>query len=321
MRMRLSIIVPVYNVEHYLERCIVSCESQDISSEDYEVVAVNDGSTDNSLSVLNKLAERYSNLVVISQENQGLSGARMAGLNKALGKYVWFVDSDDWIADNCLGKLLRRLEENELDALQICAATSKNGIIERLVNSKNSLVCEGKQFINEHLLWMCVPFTIYRKDFLLNNELSFYQGIYHEDFQFTPRAYYHATRVMSINEIAYFYYLDSVSIMRSINPKKAYDYVIVAESLFSFKQIINDCKTAFNYYISMAINNSLNNIHGLNSSQIEDLNDFLFSKRYLFNCLIKSKHAKYIIEGIFFKSFPRRVCRTYSLLSSLYKFV
>ena len=88
--MILSIIIPVYNVEDYIIKCLNSCVSQDIPLESYEIIAVNDGSKDSSLQKLNQFSKDYSNIRVISQENKGLSGARNTGLREAKGDYIWF---------------------------------------------------------------------------------------------------------------------------------------------------------------------------------------------------------------------------------------
>ena len=114
--MMLSIIIPVYNVERYVEKCIRSCEMQDVT--DFELVVVNDGSTDNSLSIVEQVSKEYENIAIITQKNQGLSAARNAGLQVARGEYVWFVDSDDWIEPNCLGRITKKLKDG-LDILQL----------------------------------------------------------------------------------------------------------------------------------------------------------------------------------------------------------
>ena len=107
--MLLSIIVPIYNVEKYVEKCIRSCEAQDISKEDYEVVVINDGSPDNSLKIVERIADEFPNIKIISQPNKGLSAARNTGMRNASGDYYMFVDSDDWIAEKCLGKIQEQI--------------------------------------------------------------------------------------------------------------------------------------------------------------------------------------------------------------------
>ena len=100
--MKLSIVIPVYNVEKYVNRCLLSVLNQKVSSNEYEIVIVNDGSTDSSLSIVEEMIESYNNVILVSQENAGLSAARNRGLLLAKGDYIWFVDSDDWIDDDSL---------------------------------------------------------------------------------------------------------------------------------------------------------------------------------------------------------------------------
>src|SRR5690606_23371492 len=95
--MILSIIVPIYNVQDYLKTCIDSLFNQDLLISDYEVIAVNDGSTDASLAILESLKKTYNSINIITQNNQGLSGARNTGIKHAIGTYILFVDSDDYI--------------------------------------------------------------------------------------------------------------------------------------------------------------------------------------------------------------------------------
>ena len=103
----ITLIVPVYNVEKYLVRCLDSCLHQDLDEDEYEIIAVNDGSYDGSLKLLKEYANRYRNIVLIDKPNGGLSSARNAGLERARGNFIWFVDSDDWIAENCLKTVCR----------------------------------------------------------------------------------------------------------------------------------------------------------------------------------------------------------------------
>ena len=99
--MKLSIIIPMYNVEPYIEKCLLSCLNQNIPHADYEIIVVNDGSPDGSLGIARRIASTVDNMLIVSQENGGLSAARNKGLSYAKGEYVWFVDSDDWIEENC----------------------------------------------------------------------------------------------------------------------------------------------------------------------------------------------------------------------------
>lgn len=106
--MKLSIIIPIYNVEKYLRVCLDSCLKQDVPKSSYEIITVNDGSPDSCDKIIEEYYTKFPNIRVITQKNSGLSVARNNGLNIARGEYVWFVDSDDYITTNCLGHKIGR---------------------------------------------------------------------------------------------------------------------------------------------------------------------------------------------------------------------
>lgn len=188
--MKLSIIIPMYNVELYIERCLISCLKQDISCEDYEIIVVNDGSPDGSLQIAERIASQNKNIKIISQQNGGLSDARNTGLSVAKGDYVWLVDSDDWIKENCLGKLLKQLYNQNLEALAICAANYIEGKEVRRFLFQDNEIIKGADAMLRGKCVCCAPFTIYKREFLKNNDLLFYKGIFHGDNEFTYRSYY-----------------------------------------------------------------------------------------------------------------------------------
>ena len=104
---RLSIIIPFYNVEQYITQCLDSVYAQDIPEEEYEVICVDDCSPDNSIAIVEEYAKQHSNLIIVRNKyNRKLGGARNAGMEVATGQYVWYVDSDDYISENCLAYLL-----------------------------------------------------------------------------------------------------------------------------------------------------------------------------------------------------------------------
>ena len=113
--MLLSIIIPVYNSEKYVRHTLESIYGQPFDQTLVEVIVVNDGTPDNSMQIVNEFAAKSATLKVIEQENRGLSAARNAGLGLAQGKYIWFVDSDDWIEDGFLQKVLPLLKERNDD--------------------------------------------------------------------------------------------------------------------------------------------------------------------------------------------------------------
>ena len=213
---RLSIIVPIYNVEKYLAKCIDSLLSQDFPHDSYEVIIVNDGSTDKSVEIANKYAaQNFGCVKLINQNNQGLSAARNSGIIAAKGKYLMFVDSDDYVEANIIGKLLKRAETLDLDILRF-NYRNVNELYESISPYKDpkhfvdysETVCDGITFLNEHLGMACYAWQFILKRELFNDVTSmFLRGIYFEDTEWTPRILVKAKRVSSVNWVVYNYLL------------------------------------------------------------------------------------------------------------------
>lgn len=317
--LKLSIVVPVYNVEKYIEKCLRSCAEQNVSPNDYEIIVINDGSPDNSLEIVERVAKDYRNVIVVSQENKGLSEARNKGLSLARGDYIWFVDSDDWIEKNCLERLLDLCFQHHLDILHFCAA---NAIGEECVrrysySTASDDVMPGKEALLKGVHSPCAPFSIYRRNFLLDNALSFYPGIFHEDSEFMPRAWYAAKKVLLIDDICYHVFENNSSITRAPNPKKAFDLIKVCESIDKFSKLVEkEFDSYFNGYISMNINSSLANSYFMTSSEIDALNKSWKKFRYLFIHLKKAKKTKYRLEYYLFMIFPY-YCQVYKVIQLL----
>jgi len=111
---RLSIIVPMYNVESYIERCILSLEDQDIPCDDYEIICINDGSPDDCSGIVKQLQKKFDNILLIDQENKGVSQARNTGIDNANGEYILFIDADDYVDANSLARVLRTKWKQEI---------------------------------------------------------------------------------------------------------------------------------------------------------------------------------------------------------------
>ncbi len=305
--MTLSIVIPVYKVEKYVEKCLRSCAEQDIFSDEYEIIVVNDGSPDKSIEIVEHVAKGYSNITVVSQKNQGLSLARNKGLSSAKGDYVWFVDSDDWIEKNVLKKLITLCTENNLDILRFCVGNVIEGKSVRRFNyeAREKRIQKGKDVLLDGIYSPCVQFSIYKREFLLKNNLSFYPGIFHEDGEFTPRAWYMAERVMLLNDICYYYRLNNDSIMGRPNPKKSFDLVIVCESLNNFSKKVDDRhKIYFHNMISTCLNNALYGTYFMENEDNIRLNALLRQKVFLLEHLRKSTIRKYNVEYWLFRIIP-----------------
>jgi glycosyltransferase involved in cell wall biosynthesis len=116
---RLSVIIPMFNVEDYLERCIRSLENQDIPADDYEIICINDGSPDNCKEIIQLLQKEFTNIVLVDQENQGVSIARNNGIAIAGGKYLLMIDPDDYVAENSLRGVLEYADKADLEVMYL----------------------------------------------------------------------------------------------------------------------------------------------------------------------------------------------------------
>ena len=117
--MRLSIIVPAYKVEKYIRKCLLSLESQDIPHSDYEIIVTNDGSPDNSRKIVEELQQEFQNIILINQDNQGVSAARNNAIAQAKGNYIMPIDPDDYVIPDTFKKILEKAEQKNLDVLYL----------------------------------------------------------------------------------------------------------------------------------------------------------------------------------------------------------
>ncbi len=303
--MKLSIVIPVYNVERYIEKCLLSCVKQDIPYSDYEIIVVNDGTPDKSMDIVLSIAQQYDNIIIVNQENQGLSAARNAGLNKVCGEYVWFIDSDDYIEANSLKRIISFLD-NGLDILQLqfrwVYEDGTPAVDEPIYNTDG--IRDGKYIIEKGGLFAPAQLCIYRVAFLRQYNLNFVEGIYHEDSEFKPRATYYANSINSDTEISYNYLQrSSGSITSSFKLKNGLDILFVMNNLLQFT-IDNDmpdcCKWTFFRMMSMNMNSLLIGYRQLNNADKATIRRKLHHNRHLFLCMVKSRKIKYSIEGIFF---------------------
>lgn len=206
MKLKLSIIIPAYNASPFIEKCLNSLITQDIPLSDYEIIVINDGSTDNTAHLLDNLKESIFNLIVLNQSNSGQSVARNKGLDIAKGKYIFFVDSDDYIAPNCLNKLITLTSDNKLDALQF----NYNSVYGTVIESSSfkgdyDIVYDGERYFNCHDgIWSpCV--YIFSKRLFDSEQNRFVNGITSEDIELLPRLLYKCSRIMAIKDSLYFY--------------------------------------------------------------------------------------------------------------------
>jgi glycosyltransferase involved in cell wall biosynthesis len=244
---KISIIIPVYNVEKYLRRCIESILSQSIN--DFEVILVNDGSSDQSGSIADEYKSKANDqrIIVIHKENGGVSSARNAGLSVASGDYVWFVDGDDWIEPNALEEILSEIENLEVDLVVFGNARVGKNI--RLVNSltlnKPGLYnFEILDFYKNYYFSNKVGFVpwnkIYRREVIRNNHILFdTEEAFGEDLLFNLYFYLNINTICFSNGVYYNYYVREGSAERTPSKQRHIQQMRIFEKYINYVQIKN----------------------------------------------------------------------------------
>ena len=237
---RLSIIIPFYNVEQYIAQCLDSVYRQDIPEEEYEVICVNDASPDHSRDIVLEYQKQHKNLVLIEHEhNKKLGAARNTGRSIARGKYIWNVDSDDYIAENCLSSILKQCEQNDLDILMFNLASDTEGVLKIADfpfcvsdTPQNGIACLN-QNISEIGRFCPVWRYIYKRDFLDTNYIYSPEINMGEDVPFAFKALLLAKKILLINEIYYNYRINPASLtgVSTLKPIVLYEKCFVAARL------------------------------------------------------------------------------------------
>lgn len=213
---KISVIIPVYNVEKYLRECLDSVLVQ--TFEDFEIICINDASTDGSLKILEEYERCDSRIKIINNEkNIGLGLSRNKGIETACGKYIHFLDSDDWMEPNTYSKLYEILENNDLDFLKFIqkqyVETDEHQIatLRFPEDIDGKVICPVGDLRLFDLLEVVTP-VLYKRSFILDNGLKF-EPIIHEDTPFYLETLVKAERAMFVNYALYNYRVRSGSIM------------------------------------------------------------------------------------------------------------
>lgn len=218
-----SIIIPVYNAEAYLEECVGSCYRQDFAEADFEILLINDGSTDDSLAVMNALALKHDNIVCVSQTNKGQGCARNRAIMMAQGKYLFFCDSDDKFIDHSLFKIIKLMEEY---SLEICVSIAKeydsegNARLGSLQPMTHYKIFDGISAILNGVYLDSVWNKCYLRSFIMNNHFTFDETIVHEDSLFNAEVFPLVKRMMFTDICTYQYNWNGTSTDRSRTRQK-----------------------------------------------------------------------------------------------------
>lgn len=253
-----SIIVPVFNVEQYLKECLDSILNQ--SYKDFELILVNDGSMDKSLEICEKYAELDSRVILINQPNEGVSAARNKGIELAKGKYIWFVDSDDFIKEEVLIKIYRKLTKDfNVDILGInnYHLYPDGTMRKNFINGDVSKTIK-EDFFNYHIIEATPWINVFRREFLLKNNIRFNTELeIFEDNFFTNECIYKAKTISYLSDHLYVYrYLEtSLSSKSKIDQIRNKNLQKLNEQIYCF---VNNCREMQYFWVNQHYNNTLN---------------------------------------------------------------
>lgn len=275
----ISVIVPIYNVEQYLSRCVDSIIGQTYS--DIEIILVNDGSPDRCGQICDEYAAKDLRIKVVHKENGGLSDARNAGLEIAEGEYVTFIDSDDFVAPNMLEYLLSKIEQYDASIAQcsFTRLTENASVITTSTAPEKDVVLTGLEAMESCLAEHChvkvnTWAKLYRRDLFVANDIRFPVGRIHEDNFTTYKLCYFAKKVVCSSNCLYFYLIREDSIMEKPFSLERLDAVKAAKEAVDFVKNHNvPLESQVNAYYILACVTGINRI--LRSSNWKQHRDVL----------------------------------------------
>lgn len=352
MKYKISIIVPVYNEEHYLERCINSLLCQTI--EEYEIILVNDGSTDGSDVIINNFALKDSRIVSVHQVNKGVSAARNNGISISKGEYIGFVDADDWVEADMFEKLYKAAGDNDCD-VAVCnyeyeQEGKKHAVDFKIPKSKvlvkEQIVSRVLKYLLSNSEFSSVVNKLYKRSFILENNICFDDDReYAEDFLFNFYTLSAAERLIYINNCGYHYCENLKSTVHRNMPKlfeRSAEHYIMCIKLVNmrypndgeFKKaiaccFIHTCISAFYYYLILNDNLSfvnkwriiykiVNNEHVQEAVRLTEGTEYQSMSRYneYMVEMVKKRRVSVIIAGILYLRCKSALycCKTFGIL-------
>lgn len=233
MKIKVSVIVPVYNVERFIDKCLNSLVKQ--SLKEIEIIVVNDGTKDNSQKIIDKYVKKYPDKIKsYIKENGGQGSARNYGLKKATGEYIGYVDSDDFVEKDMYKKLYNKAKENNYDIV-VCGNYNvsedyQNKNIDAFINNYNTDL--ENIFFGKMAVWN----KIYKRDILIKNKLEFKEKVWYEDLAFTLKAIMNSNTFAFIDEPLYDYLIREGSTMNNSNVKRNLEILEAFNDILSYIQ-------------------------------------------------------------------------------------
>lgn len=318
--MLVSIIIPVYKVEEYIERCLISAFEQTYSN--IEILIVDDCSPDNSISIAKKLVDKYSKgdivRIISHSKNKGLSEARNTGIQASKGDFLYFLDSDDCIEPITIDTLVSFTKTEEPDfvigGVNIINNELSKTVKDYPINYPNGYMLMDYDIVDAFLQYKWYDMAcnkLIKKDFMIDNQLFFERGIYHEDTLWSFESSLRAKKIVFSDKRMYNYFLRSNSISISFSEKHMQDLCLIFNRLANKENIYAILKNNIHYYIYLE-NFRLNLLYKCKNS------DFF---RYAYTSMIRSK--KMDLKNLFNKKIPNKYKRMIIIdllpLSLIYK--
>lgn len=318
---KLSIIIPMYNAEKYIEECLDSILNSNVSKKLYELVIVNDGSKDKSPEIAQNYATKYSNITYLTQENQGQSTARNYGIKTCQGEYVWCVDADDKLISEELPKIVGALDKyKNLDilAVQLQNVTEEGKYLDLECTQplvKHNRIISGVEAVISGYIPSSVCALIARRELFVENNVFFVKGITHQDVELTYRLMPHAKFVMFSDIIPYLYIYHPNSTSKSLVIEKKIKYIkddiyiiksfqklalsFKQDNLLLYKVIYNQSQNVlFSLVYSLYKNKKTWRNMGINTAVIAELKkEKLYPIRGKFDSLKKTIFTRFILNS------------------------
>lgn len=236
--MKVSIIIPIYNVAPYVKACLQSVFNQ--TYQDIEVLLVNDCGTDNSMDIVTNLIKGYDGKfdikVLHHPQNKGLSAARNTGIKAASGEYIYFLDSDDTIPHDAINNLVKKVSEHPNVSFVIGGIKTFGQRVYQYPLLSQEYIDKNDNVLMDYLQfkWNVMACNkLINRGFILNNNIQFIEGVYHEDMDFSFKLAYYAQNMACYHEITYNYLIRDGSITRHKSMKNYEDYLSIYKNNFS----------------------------------------------------------------------------------------
>lgn len=262
----LSLIIPAYNCEKYITDCINSIIHQDLSPCLYEIIIINDGSTDNTLSILEQISKSHNNIQIHTQENQGRHIARNIGARIAKGKYIWFIDNDDVICKNCLKQVIDITEQLNLDVFSVAPPLPFVAEFPKDFNLDSDVtdVISGKDFLLKKASYWAPWEFIINRSFYIHHGFEFRLKYFLEDIELMFRIFYFAKRIAAFSKFSCYSYIKrpESETMQPWTVNKVMDYaryINLVQNFISEHNLKDPYKHKFELLRTQFYLNALNN--------------------------------------------------------------